>query len=167
MNGGGLLSPPIGPDAALEEARRAITRVRAEGRPGFDTAVTAGQPGQPSYVERLDDPGRGYFLVPWLEQRGIVLIVQVDAESGQMASVALQSQPGQQLVLSPAEAQCRATESLGVRVMAEPRLVWQPCRETASPFLPLYQIPVAGGSVFVAMDGSVYRQLTPFLKGGA
>src|SRR5262249_28431991 len=64
------------------------------------------------------------------------------------------------------EARQAVAARLSQRVIGEPQLVWRPCRESASPFQPLYQVPIAGGEAFVSVDGSVYRSLTHFGKGG-
>ena len=44
--------------------------------------------------------------------------------------------------------------------------VAKPCQETGSPMQPLYRVPVAAGSVFVAVSGSVHHELTPFGQDG-
>lgn len=130
-------------------------------------ALAEGQPGVPLYVLRLDQPGNGYYLVPWQEQRGITLIIQIDAQSGGFSSVAHPSTPQQTLVISPEDARRQTAEQLSLRVTGEPVLVWQPCRETASPFLPLYMVSTEAGTIFVGMNGAVHQRLTSFMKGGA
>lgn len=60
---------------------------------------------------------------------------KVDAESGLMTSLARQAAAPQQLFLSPKQARLRVPETLAVGMMAEPCLVWQPCRVMSSPFL--------------------------------
>jgi hypothetical protein len=42
-------------------------------------------------------------------------------------------------------------------ILGEPKLVWRPSRESASPLQPLYQIAVDGGDVFVDVNGSVHE----------
>ncbi|WP_025041473.1 hypothetical protein [Nitrosospira briensis] len=156
----------VGPEFAIKGAQRGLDRLKIEDNPGVAAARVGGHAGAPILVLRLDAPGQGYYLVPWQDQRGIVLIVQVDAESGLMASVAAPSVPLPRLAMSPEEARLASFDRLGVRVTGEPRLVWQACRETASPFQPLYEVPTETGNVFIGMDGSVHGSLTPFMKGG-
>ncbi len=115
---------------------------------------------------QIDAPGHDYYLVPWQSERGIVLIVQVDAQSGAMSAVAAPAAPLARLTVTSEDAQRIVSSRLGVRAIGEPRLVWRACRESTSTFQPLYQVPVEDGEVFVGADGSVYRSLTPFLKGG-
>jgi len=129
-------------------------------------AYAGAHSGVPLLITRLDQPDRDYYLVPWQDQRGVVLVVQVDASSGEMASAAALAKPIRRLVMSADEARHLVETQLNKRVIGEPRLVWQPSRESASPLQPLYHLSVDGGDAFVAVDGSVYRSLTPFGKGG-
>lgn len=163
-----MSSPRVSAEAAQQEARRALAGVRLQDQPGLAAAVAAGWPGPPVHVRRLDAAEQGYYLVPWCDETGIRLIVQVDAGLGRMTSLALQSQPLQTLVLPPSEVMQRVAEQGAVPRQAElePELVWMPCRQSSSPFLPLYRVGVPGGDVFVTMDGAVHPQLTPMLRGG-
>ncbi len=161
-----LESPLFGAAAVIEEAKRGLDRLHIDDNPGLASALAVGHAGLPIFISRLDTPGQGYYLVPWQDDRGIFLIVQIDARSMVMSSVAVQSMPLHHLTISHEDAWCVASEYKGVRVTGEPRLVWQPCRETSSPFLPLYEVPIENGSLFVGMDRTVHRHLTPFMKGG-
>jgi len=156
----------IEPAAAAAEARRGLDRVRIDDDPLLAAARAQGQAGAPILVARLDAPGQGYYLVPWQDARGILAVVQVDAESGMTSSVAALPAPLARLTMAPEEARRIASDRLGVRVVGEPALVWKACREAASPLQPLYRVAIVGGDAFVAVDGSVFRSLTPFAKGG-
>jgi hypothetical protein len=156
----------IDPVAAAAEAKHGLSRMQLDDNPGMAAARAAGHAGVPVLVTRLDTPERAYYLVPWQDERGITLVVQVDAQTGVMSSAAALPTPVQHLTINPKQAQRIAADTLGAHATDTPRLVWTACRETGSPFLPLYQIPVAGGHVFVTMAGAAYRQLTPFMKGG-
>lgn len=129
--------------------------------------LSEGHAGQGSLVLRLDTTGRDYYLVPWRDGRGIVAVVQIDAESGTMASVAVLPKPLERLMVTPDEARQAVSKRLGQRALGRPELVWRPCRETASPLQPVYRVTTeGGGTAFVGVDGSVYLGLTPFGKGG-
>ena len=156
----------ISPEAAVEAAKRGLDRVDIRDSAVMATIRASGDAGVPVLVERLDKPGQPYYLVPWHDPRGIVLIMQVDAQSGSMSSTALVKTPLRRLTISDGEAQSIVSERLGVPVVGQPRLVWLPCRESASPFQPFYQVPIAGGNAFVDMQGSLHERLTPFGKGG-
>jgi hypothetical protein len=156
----------ITPAAAVEAARYGIENysLHEHIRAGLDFATINAEP--PIMVRRLDVPGRDYYLVPWVAERGIVLVVQVDASTGVMSNAVPLPNPLSRLVISPEEAQRAVDESWHPSVMGEPRLVWCPCRESSSPFQPFYQIATEKGEAFVGVDGSVYPRLTPFGKGG-
>lgn len=151
----------------MEAAQKGLYHLNVADQPGIQQAMAEGQPGDPIYVARLDQPGHGYYLVPWQQARGITLIVLIDAQTGMFSSVAHQSTPQHNLVISLEELRRHIAEQSSLCVKGDPTLVWQPCRETASPFLPLYMVPTEGGNIFVGMNGALHRQLTPFMKGGA
>lgn len=157
----------VTPEAAIEAAQQGLRRLSVADQPGMIEAMATGHPGDPVYVARLDQPGHGYYLVPWLQLRGITLIVVIDAQTGMLSSVAHQATPQSNLVLSLEELRLRIAEQSSLQMTGEPTLVWQPCRETASPFLPLYMVPTNNGTIFVGMNGALHHQLTPFMKGGA
>ncbi len=120
----------------------------------------------PLLVRRLDIPETYYYLVPWEDKTGILLVVQVDAGSGAMSSAAVMPTPLPRLVMTPEEARQVLSAWLGQPIIAEPQLVWRPSRESASPLQPLYHFQVDNGDAFVGVDGSVYRSLTSFERGG-
>lgn len=156
----------IDPATAMEAARRGLAQLDVNKTPAISAAYAAGRAGMPALVTRLDSTGLSYYLVPWQDEQGIHLVIQVDAQNGTMSSLAVISPPSSTMTLSPDAALNLASVQLGSDSEGEATLVWQACRETSSPFLPLYQIPFADGQVFVSMSGGVYRQLTPFNKGG-
>lgn len=150
----------------MEAARTGLSHLNVADQPGLQPALAEGEPGVPVYVVRLDQPGHGYYLVPWQQVRGIAAIIQIDAQTGLLASVATPSTFQQALVISKEELWRQIAAQSTLRVIGDPTLVWQPCRETASPFLPLYRVPTDGGHLFVGMNGVLHQQLTPFGKGG-
>jgi hypothetical protein len=151
---------------ATEAAKRGLKSVRLEQNPGAAAALAAGRPGIPLFVRRLDIPERDYYLVPWLDERGIVMVVQVDAQSGEMSSFAALPSPTPRLAVGPEEARRTVEQQLNEKVISDLGLAWQPSRESASSLQPLYQLQVGSGDAFVANDGAVYRSLTSFGKGG-
>lgn len=153
-------------EAAAEEARRGLLRTQLTDDPAMASALDEGQPGPPLLVTRLDIAGRDYYLVPWLDGRGIVAVAQIDAQSGVLASAAAFSTPLTRLVMTANDARRAVSDRLGQAVFGEPELVWQPCREAASPLQPLYRVSTASGDAFVGVDGSVHLRLTTFGKGG-
>lgn len=153
--------------AARQAARQGLSQLQVADQPDVQRALADANPGEPLYVARLDQAGLGYYLVPWQLAGGIAAIVQIDAQTGTFASLATPSIPPPALVISVDEVRRHIAAQSSLRVTGEPTLVWQPCRETASPFLPLYMVPTDGGRIFVGMNGVLHQQLTPFSKGGA
>jgi hypothetical protein len=156
----------ISPTIAAQAAERGLQKIDFNNNPDVAAAYAGGHAGVPLLVARLDEPDRDYYLVPWQDQRGVVLVVQVDASSGEMSSAALLPTPLTRIAMSPDEARRVVETRLKQRIIGEPNLVWRPSHESASPLQPLYHIAVEGGDAFVGVDGSVYRRLTPFGKGG-
>jgi hypothetical protein len=141
--------------------------VDSKSNPDVAAAYSGGHAGIPLLVTRLDQPDRRYYLVPWQDQRGVVLVAQVDASSGEMASAAALPVPLSGVVMSPDEARRIVETQLKQRITGEPHLVWRPSHESPSPLQPLYHFTVeGGGDAFVGVDGSFYRRLTPFGRGG-
>ncbi|HSB09222.1 MAG TPA: hypothetical protein VLM38_06895 [Blastocatellia bacterium] len=156
----------ISPAIAAQAAERGLQKIDLNNNPEVAAAYAGGHAGVPLLVTRVDEPDRDYYLVPWLDQRGVVLVAQVDGSSGEMSSAAVLPTPMPSIVMSPDEARRIVASRLALRITGEPKLVWRPSHESASPLQPLYHIPVEGGEAFVGVDGSVYRRLTPFGKGG-
>jgi len=149
-----------------EAARAAERGLREISEPEVAAAYTASHPGVALLVKRLDQIDDDYYLVPWQDSRGVVLVVQVDASTGKMLSAAALPIPLPSLVMSPAEARHLAKTHLNRRVTGEPALVWRPSRESASPLQPFYYVPTEGGDAYITVNGSVYQRLTPFGMGG-
>lgn len=156
----------IDPATAIEAAKRGLDQLDANNTPAISAAYATGHAGKPALVARLDTAGQSYYLVPWQDEHGITLMIQVDAQNSTMSSLAVISPPSSSMMLSTETALHMASEQLGSNSLGEATLVWKACRETSSPFLPLYQIAFEDGHVFVSMSGGVFRQLTPFINGG-
>lgn len=150
--------------AATAAARQALLGLQGPAHAAVVRTVASGEAGPALKIDRLDAPGRGYYLVPWQDARGVVLLAQVDGASGALSSFAVLPMPQTQAVMSAEEARRRAVAQ--APVAGALRLVWQPCRESASPLQPLYEVPVRSGVVFVAANGAVHDRLTPFARGG-
>lgn len=145
---------------------RGLKKTELEKDPRVTFALMNGNAGDPIFVRRLDAPDRDYYIVPWVSAAGINLIVQVNAITGIMSAAAPLNRPLQQLVISGLEAMRIASRESDQPVMAEPVLVWRPCRESSDPLQPFYQIKLKDGECFIGSDGAFYTTLTPFGQGG-
>ena len=130
----------ISAKAAVETARQGIERYGLDKTPDVAAALAAGHVADPVLVKRLDMPEHDYYLVTWADEQGIRLIAQVDAVTGALASAAPLQQPLPRLMIDASEARRLVIENLDPDVIGEPQIVWYPCRESASSFLPFYQI---------------------------
>ena len=156
----------IEPSFAKKASRESLERLHLQENPEVASALAKAEAGKPLLVMRLDAPGKGYYLVPWKREARIVLLVQIDAQDGIMSSMVIPKRPLDDITISPEQAKAAVSSQLGMPVTGEPVLVWQPSRESSSPFQPFYQVPVPGGNVYVSTDSAVYSSLTPFGKGG-
>jgi hypothetical protein len=156
----------ITPEAAAAAAARALSNLNLDDDPGAAASLRAGHAGSSVFVRRIDVPDRDYYLVPWELGDRVTMVVQVDANSGVMASMAVLKPPIPAIVISPKQSVEVVEETLQESVTGEPEIVWEPARESASPLQPLYRVPIANGHVFVSSDGKVIRTLTPFGRGG-
>src|SRR5262245_17974992 len=153
----------ISPEEAAQAVERGLHKI---GNPEVGVVSASGHAGEPLFVTRLDEPNRDYYLVPWRDHRGIILVAMVDASRGEILSAAVLPNPHLTLAMTPDEVRRAVEIRLGRSILGEPRLVWRPCQESPSPVQPLYQVPLQEGDAFVGVDGSVYRSLTPFGSGG-
>ena len=129
-------------------------------------AARDGHPGQPVLVERRDDEDRDYYLVPWNTERGTELIVRIGAASGEFLGVVHVADPTASHFLNADEALARAREELPGVEFDAPRCVWFPCRQSTTPMRPFYEFQFDGGTLYVDLEGIVYRELTPLGLGG-
>jgi len=129
-------------------------------------AAREGHPGQPLLVERLDEVGVGYYLIPWNTSRGTEIIVRVDASIGEFLGFAQFSQPSMSPFISAQDALRRAQAKVPGVQLGSPRCVWRPCRQSTTPVRPFYEFPFDGKTLYVDMDGMVHRRLTSLGRGG-
>ena len=151
----------ITPADAVAAAARGL-----EGTEAGRRAAAGGRAGAPQLVRRLDAPGRDYYLVSWHDARGVVALIHVDGTGGEMVSRVVLPLAVTRLIPTPDDARRAVTSQLRQEPTGAPELVWCPCQETGSPMQPLYRVPVAAGSVFVAVSGSVHHELTPLGQDG-
>ena len=165
MGKAGGSSSWIDAEAAIQVALRGIEKIDLTLLQSAEpTAI--GSPRRALLVTRLDQAESAYYLVPWESEEGVGLIARVDAAAGEMLGAATVSSPTPYPFLSSE----RAVEILRcvypTHEIGEPRLVWKPCRESTSPFRPLFQFRGKDESIYMDMDGGVFKALTPLGRGG-
>ena len=151
---------------AVDAAKRGLLDFGLDRDPAVALAIQRGHPKTPLLVERLDDPGAAYYLIPWLDAKGVVFIVEVDAVSGTMLGATTFPKPTPSPFLTPKKALECAARGFPQHKFGKPRLVWRPCRESTSPVRPFYQISFGTGVLYVDMNSSVFQKVTPLGRGG-
>ncbi len=119
-------------------------------------------PGHARYVERMDLPGIGYYLVVLGEESAAVGVAAVDGMTGEVISYASAAGARPHLPVNAA----RASELAGAAPVAAPRLVWCPCRASQSMLSPIWEIRTTDGLIYVDQQGQVWTQLEPAGPGG-
>lgn len=133
-------------------------------------------PGRPMLVQRLDRRDTFYYIVPMKgKKRTIPALVCVDGRFGNYQQAARISDPGgnalANLNFDPQVALGKVLSrpiDLGrrgkVQLRAEacvlyPTLVWRPCRESMSPYIPFFMVISGDLRIYVRVDGRVFSKL--------
>jgi hypothetical protein len=132
-------------------------------------ALTAGEP---LLVQRIDRHDSFYYLVPFKAHNKTWVVVIVDAATGRFKESAKMRTAG----IYPGISSVQAEKILKTYLQAgaaehflsapQPALVWRPCRQTQSPYEPLWLFRIEAGVWFVDQTGAVHQQIEePPLKG--
>lgn len=157
-------------DKAIQWARDAA-RGFAESR--LKDALHSAEPKSPTLVQRIDRKDDYYFIVTFnIGERETARFI-IDAYSGKLteASGVTESTKSLQRYVSSQEALDRLFTARAASKMKwefefrrelvglHPVLVWKPCRQSPSPFLPFYQFSVGGSLVYLRVDGELFSAL--------
>lgn len=157
---------------ALQKAGEVAAQLGGADR--LRVALAEARPSSAVLVQRLDEPDSYYYIVSFLEGDRETARVTIDAEDGELLEVSGVSEKGQVLqpYVTPAatldrlygEADRMPTANRfqirpGV-VGQHPVLVWKPCGQSSSPFLPFYQFSVGDTFVYYRLDGRRFDELT-------
>ncbi len=129
-------------------------------------------------VQSLDRRDDFYSLVPIEHAGGLSATVMVDGRYGNLLGVHKHLDPLETLVISAEKARQRVLSqaidfgderglvSVREEVLSQhPSFVWQPCRESRTPFHPFHMFHVGADRVYVGYDGTVYPNLIPLGRG--
>jgi hypothetical protein len=160
---------------AGELAIAGIKRHGLNKRGGWNEFLSGTSPGKPILVQRLDRRDTYYYIVPMTKKRAIPALVCIDGRYGNYQQAARTSDPGGNalgdLNFDPKVALKTALSKpidlgrqgkLQLRPEAcviYPMLVWRPCRESMSPYLPFFMIIAGNRRIYVSVDGRVLPQL--------
>jgi hypothetical protein len=123
-------------------------------------------PANPIFVESIDNRSQkvpSYYLVPFVRNGRIFVIVEVNAEVGEFAAAFDGSENG--LVKYPFVSSDEALEIVrkaieNVGPLENPKLVWKPCEQSWEPVYPFWAVKADGKTVYVGQDGQLYEELT-------
>jgi hypothetical protein len=166
-------------DVAAELAVAGLRDYGLYERKDWGPALRRARAGRSLLVQRLDRPDSYYRLVPFRAKNRTVAVASVDGRWGDYLQAVLLPKVGGDLFrIGPDDAlklvigrrfdlgQDRGR--LVVRKQAlcmYPHLVWQPCRESLSPYYPFYMFTVGSHRLYVRVDGAVFASLTLDQKG--
>jgi hypothetical protein len=145
------------------------------------TAMRGTKPGATQLVHRLDRPRQLYMVVPFEKAKATTAQVLVDAYTGDLLSARATENVKRTLAppWSMEDAIDRvarrrwdlpgARANLQVRreaLSASTTLVWKPCTESLSPFMPFTRVSYGDYAFYVRSDGEVFTELTRPSPGG-
>ena len=164
--------PIVTPAAVESEALRALTWLLKSPRWAF--AFSEAKPQKPLLVQRLDQDDSYYYIVPFAIEDVVTARIILDAKTSKFIEAAGIEEPGSSLprFVDPAaelanwHGKVVSLPSLRSRVIRpdtvgeHPVLVWRPCLESMSPFLPFYLRSVGDEFVYLRVDGERFARLT-------
>jgi hypothetical protein len=153
--------------------RHARTAARGFSESRLKSALHAAEPQSSTLVQRVDRKDAFYFIVTFTVGSRETARFIVDGFGGRLleASGVTESDKSLARYVSPEEAldrmlTARAASTLQwefecrrEHVGRHPVLVWKPCRQSASPFLPFHQFSVGTSLVYLRVDGQLYNAL--------
>ena len=177
-------APPDGPRGDLIDPDTAVREAEIAARELLELQPTRWNPGlankparDPLLVRRLDRENSYYYIVSFGPERRETARLIVDAHTAEFGeAIAVESEEGW---LPPFVEPQRALDFWSARLVDLPalryrriareavkvddRLVWRPCDQSTTPFLPFYQVMVGDNLVYLRIDGEAFDRLTESL----
>jgi|SRR5687767_1198907 len=159
------------PNAAMSHAAEQLDELMS---PRLERAMKSARAQSAQLVQRLDHPDRYYYIVTFAVGSRDTARVIVDGFEGTVDEIEGVEDDGdslQRYLAGPVTverllAQTRQSpDILRYRVRQgtvgeHPVLVWKPCVQSRSPFLPFYQLSVGDSFVYYRVDGEQFDALT-------
>jgi hypothetical protein len=169
------------PGTAIKNALAGLERHGLPERKDWKWALDDTEPGTPLLVQRLDEIDSYYYIVPLTRGRlGVTAAVAVDARFGDYQQ-AIALPRGGSSILTALDSKTVLRETLErpidlgdragrLTVRREayclyPTLVWRPCRESLSPFLPFHMVTVGSHRIYVRLDARIFAGLRLYNPG--
>ncbi len=145
-------------------------------RHGWRESLIDTRPGTPLLVQRLDRRDTFYYIVPMQIRKGCVrAYVRIDARFGDYLQSMRVTGTGDNSFFKPnIDSKAATKEVVGKTIDLDPKgkihvrkeahslyptLVWRPCRESMSPYVPFYMITIGDKRIYVRVDGKVFTKL--------
>ena len=123
-------------------------------------------PGKPMLVRALDSED-SWYIVPFIEMNkktgGIMRINAKDARFLEASFAIHADQPITLTRFSDKQIENLIIDKYGKtkgKMIIDPILVWKPCVQSYTRFLPFYKVKMGSKTVYVRIDGNVYSRLT-------
>ncbi|MBC7873948.1 MAG: hypothetical protein H7Y01_08130 [Ferruginibacter sp.] len=160
---------------AMEQAMRGIEEYRLTKHKDLKKILANTKPADPVLVHRLDKPNEFYYIVPLQgEGRNTVSLVNVDARFGNYMQSGFAANETSKISFKPLAKEA-ILKLLGKRLVMKrekrvitiypeaiciyPALVWRPCRESLSPYMPFHMVTVGDERIYIRVDGRVFTSL--------
>jgi hypothetical protein len=138
----------------------------------FNMSLTNASPSTPTLVQRLDQPGEYYYLVPMEKNKAITSMAIVDGMTGTLQAFSAYTDPIDYPIITREKALEKVMEEpidmgkgIGRLMFREgtfsfhPVMVWKPCKESMSPYYPFYMFTIGDKQVYMDCRGIIYSQL--------
>jgi hypothetical protein len=164
------------PDEARQRALGGLQEYQLPERESWKASLKDTHPGTPILVQRLDRRDAFYYIVPMVrEPHAVPVLACVDGRFGTYLQAGRVRDPhGNALRHLHLDPQWAKDKVLGQRISLGPRgtlqvrpegtalhpaLVWRPCRESMSPYLPFFMFVVGSMPIYLRVDGRLFTKL--------
>jgi hypothetical protein len=161
--------------AAIRSAVGGLRVHRLHERDDWRNALDGAEPLRPVLVQRLDEIDSYYFIVPFSQPRkGVTVAVAVDARFGDYRQ-AIALPPGGNSIVTQLDSETVIDHVVGRTLQLQgrdgrlpvrkdayclyPTLVWRPCLESLSPFVPFHMLAVGDHRIYVRVDSRIFTTL--------
>lgn len=143
--------------------------------------LKAVKPGKPVLVQLLDNPNEYYFIVPLMGTSGRVhSLISIDGLNPTFKQASFATDPKNPInfkLLSNAEIFKLLGKQVNLKkhkmvlninpegVGIYPCLVWKPCLESLSPYLPFHMIIIGDYRIYIRIDERIFFELTTNIGG--
>ena len=159
-----MLKPLLTTDVVMRSAITAIVELEDS---TFDVAMRSALPTQATLVQQINKEDAFYYIVSFERGGRLTMQAMIDAFDGTLLETeGIEDEEG---ALPRNVDAMEALRDLKVPdwfmhreglIGQHPVLVWKPCRQSKSPFLPFYQFSIGNRFVYLRVDGELFDALT-------